>query len=209
MNDRESDRTGELEAQLQAGNASALGPYFDNIRPQLLAFVERQLGSQLRRKIEAEDILQDAGIEAMRQYEKNPQRDQKPFSWLCQIAERKIIDAHRHHFGAQKRDAGREKALDVGGGQTGRGDFMNMLIMSITTPSQAFSRNAREARLADAVGQLPEEQRDAIRLRYVENLPSKEIAQRLGKSDASVRIMLSRSIRQLQTLLGDDPSMPR
>jgi len=203
------DRTAELEAQLQQGDASALGPYLDRIRPQLLVFVERQLGAQLRSKVEADDILQDTGIEAIRQYEKNPQRDQKPFSWLCQIAERKIIDAHRHHFGAQKRDAAREKALDLKAGQTGRGDFMNMLIMSITTPSQAFSRNAREARLAEAVSGLPEEQREAIRLRYVENLPSKDIAERLGKSDASVRIMLSRSLRKLQSILGDEATPPR
>ncbi len=210
MDEKHSDeRTAELEEQLRSGNAAAVGPYLDHVRHQLLAFIERQLGSQLRTKIEADDILQETGIEAVRQYEKNSQRDQRPFSWLCQIAERKIIDAHRHHFGAQKRDAGREKALDLGGDKTGGANFMNMLIMSITTPSQAFSRNAREARLAEAVGQLPNEQREAIRMRYVENLPSKEIADKLGKSDASVRIMLSRSIRKLQSILGDESMMRR
>ena len=34
------------------------------------------------------------------------------FSWLCQIAERRIIDAHRRFFGTQKRNAGREVSLD-------------------------------------------------------------------------------------------------
>ena len=199
-----NDDAATLEARLRDGDAAALGPYLSEVRPQLLAFVERQLGSQLRRKVEAEDILQETGIEAVRQYEKRPERDQKPFSWLCQIAERKIIDAHRHHFAAQKRDAGRELALDQRAGQTGRGDFVNMLVMSITTPSQAFSRNAREARLAEAVGQLPEDHREAIRLRYVENLPTKQIAAELGKTDASVRIMLSRTVKRLQTLLGDE-----
>ncbi|REJ94513.1 MAG: hypothetical protein DWQ35_07865, partial [Planctomycetota bacterium] len=83
-----NDDAATLEARLRDGDAAALGPYLSEVRPQLLAFVERQLGSQLRRKVEAEDILQETGIEAVRQYEKRPDRDQKPFSWLCQIAER-------------------------------------------------------------------------------------------------------------------------
>ena len=74
----------------------------------------------------------------------------------------------------------------------------------MTTPSQAFSRNAREARLLEALGKLPDEQRDALRLRYVENLPSKQIAERLGKTDAAVRVMLTRSLKKLHELLGDD-----
>jgi len=32
-------------------------------------------------------------------------------------------------------------------------------------------------------------------------LPSKEIAQRLGKSDGSIRVMLTRSLARLQELL--------
>jgi DNA-directed RNA polymerase specialized sigma24 family protein len=35
-------------------------------------------------------------------------------------------------------------------------------------------------------------------------LPSKEIAQKLGKTDGAVRVMLSRSLGKLQELLGDE-----
>ena len=41
-------------------------------------------------------------------------------------------------------------------------------------------------------------------MRYVENLPSKEIAQRLGKTDGAVRVMLTRSLSKLQELLGTE-----
>jgi len=33
-------------------------------------------------------------------------------------------------------------------------------------------------------------------------LPSKEIAEKLGKSDAAVRVMLTRSLKKLQEMLG-------
>jgi len=74
---------------------------------------------------------------------------------------------------------------------------------SMTTPSQAFSRNAREARLLEALGHLPQEQQSALRMRYIENLPSKQIAERLSKSDAAVRVMLTRSLKRLNELLGE------
>jgi len=77
-------------------------------------------------------------------------------------------------------------------------------VASLTTPSQAFSRNAREARLLEALDKLPEEQRTALRLRYIDDLPSKQIAERLGKTDAAVRVMLTRSLKKLHELLGDD-----
>ena len=38
-------------------------------------------------------------------------------------------------------------------------------------------------------------------MHYVENLPSKEIARSLNKSDVSVRVMLSRSLNKLREIL--------
>jgi RNA polymerase sigma-70 factor (ECF subfamily) len=36
----------------------------------------------------------------------------------------------------------------------------------------------------------------------VDGLPTKEIAERLGKSDVAVRVLLSRTVQKLQQLLG-------
>jgi RNA polymerase sigma-70 factor (ECF subfamily) len=52
-----------------------------------------------------------------------------------------------------------------------------------------------------ALDSLPDDQREALRLRYLIGLPSKEIAQKLGKSDGAVRVMLSRGLSRLQQLL--------
>ena len=78
-----------------------------------------------------------------------------------------------------------------------------MLVKSMTTPSAAFSRNVREGRLHAAIAELKEDQREAIRLKYIENMPSKQIAEALGKSDAAVRVMLTRIMKQLHELLAD------
>jgi RNA polymerase sigma-70 factor (ECF subfamily) len=79
-----------------------------------------------------------------------------------------------------------------------------MLVASMTSASQAFSRNAREVRLNDAISQLPEEQREVLKLRYVDGWPTKQIAEHVGKSDVAIRVMLTRTVQKLQQLLGDD-----
>jgi len=192
-----------LAERVRNHDLTALAEFIEEHRRQLFAFIDRQLGAGLRRKLEPEDILQEVSAEAIRSLSQIQFGDRDPFSWLCQIAERKIIDSHRRFFAAQKRDAGREVGLGVGSDTANPGGgLINLLVASMTTPSQAFSRNVKEARLQEALQQLPGDQREALRLRYVENLPSKEIAERLGKTDAAVRVMLTRSLKKLQEMLG-------
>jgi RNA polymerase sigma-70 factor (ECF subfamily) len=122
------------------------------------------------------------------------------------VAEQRIIDAHRRHFGAAKRDAGREISINAplrGADGAEAGGLASLLAVSMTTPSQAFSRDAREYRLKRAIETLPEEQQAAIRMRYVDGLTTKDIAGRIGKSDVAVRVMLSRTVHKLQQLLGE------
>ncbi len=86
--------------------------------------------------------------------------------------------------------------------------IIHLLAASMTTPTRALSRNQKELHLLAALGKLAPEQREALRLRYVENMPSKEIAAKLGKTDGAIRVMLTRSLGQLQKLL-DPEDAPR
>jgi RNA polymerase sigma-70 factor (ECF subfamily) len=154
--------------------------------------------------VEPEDIVQDAGIECVRAIAKVDLSERDPFSWMCQVAERRIVDAHRRFFDAQKRDAGREVPLGSPGSQTGKGGLVELLVASITSPSQAFSRDQRHQRLSLALKELPELTQDVLRLRYVEGLASKEIARRLDKTDGAIRVMLTRAVKRLEELLQSD-----
>lgn len=194
----------DLIERIRRKEAEALAAYLQLRQPQLLAYIQGQLGARLKRKVEPEDLLQEVSAEAVRSLPAMNLADRDPFGWLCQLAQRRIIDAHRRFFGAQKRDAGREISLAAPTDESSRSPLENLLAASMTTASQAFSRNQREIRLLAALEALPGDQREALRLRYVEGLPSKEIADRLGKTDGAVRVMLTRSLAKLQTLLGPD-----
>jgi RNA polymerase sigma-70 factor (subfamily 1) len=191
----------QMLERLRAGDAEALAEFLAARRGPLLGYIDRQMGGPLRRKLEIEDIFQEVSADAVRSLGDIDLSQRDPFGWLCQLAERRIIDAHRRFFGAQKRDAGREVALGTPGGGESRRAIIDLLAVTMTTASQAFSRNERELRLGQALAMLPEEQREALRLRYIEGLPSKRIAQQLGKTDGAIRVMLTRSLARLQTLL--------
>lgn len=198
----------QLLDRIGNGDADALAEFMEARKPQLLAYIQRQCSDALRSKIEIEDIYQEMSAEAVRSFDAIDLSHRDPFGWLCQVAQRRIIDAHRRFFGAQKRNAGREISIDApSGGRESRRGLVDLLVASMTTASQAVSRDRRAIRLMEALALLPEDQREAIRLRYVEGLPSKEIAQRLGKTDGAVRVMLTRTLNKLQTLLGPDAAL--
>jgi RNA polymerase sigma-70 factor (ECF subfamily) len=199
-----TDSETDLVARMKSRDPQALAKYLTQRRYALLAFIEKHMGAAVRSKVDPEDILQEVCGEAIRSLPDYDLGDRDPFAWLCQIAQRRIIDAHRHYFGAQKRSAQREISLAMPIGDTSRKALVDMLVASMTTASRAFSRDQKRIQLDTAMQQLPEEQREVLRLRYVQGLPSKEIAARIGKSDGAVRVMLTRALDRFQKLLGPE-----
>lgn len=203
----------QLIERITTGDTDALAEFIAQRQPQLLAFISRQMSDGLKRKIEPEDIFQETSTEAVRSLETMDLSQRDPFSWLCQVAERRIIDAHRRFFAAQKRDAARERSIDApaagGGHDASQKGIVNLLVASMTSASAVYSRNQKEIKLMAAMEELPDDQREALQMRYIQGLGSKEIGEKLGKSDGAVRVMLSRSLAKLQSLLGDDAAPRR
>jgi RNA polymerase sigma-70 factor, ECF subfamily len=198
------DIAAEFAARIRNKDSQALVEFIELRKPQLLAFIERNLSTSLGRKLEGIDILQEVSLSAVGSLPTFELGDRDPFSWLCQLAEHKIIDAHRKLVAAQKRSADREMSAPASSDNTQRGGFIDMLVVSMTSPSGALSRDQREFRLQEALKNLPDESQQALRLRYVEGLPSKEIAARLQKTDGATRVLLTRSLAKLQELLRHD-----
>jgi len=53
-------------------------------------------------------------------------------------------------------------------------------------------------RLLTAIGDLPDERREAIILRFVECLPHSEIADALGRTEGSARVLVHRTLAELR-----------
>lgn len=196
----------DLELRIRQGDTNALALFMEKHRLRLLQALERKVGSGLRRKLDLEDILQETMARAIRDLSQIQFEGQDPIGWIYQVMDRQIVDLHRFHFQAKKRDAAREVSADrpAGNAEGQSRAFADLLVASMTSPSAAVSRDMRLARVYQALEALSPEMRQAIRWRYLENLPSQTIAERLGKSDAATRVLLSRAIRKLQASLGQD-----
>lgn len=143
--------------------------------PRLQAFLRRRT----RDRHEAEDIVQDTFL---RVYEHLDQYDSsRRFStWLFTIAARAAISHHR-----RRRVECRSEDLHV--------------------PACDLAAEEREQRqnLWTTAAQLPETQRQALWLRYAEELPIQEIARVMGKSQVCVKVLLYRARVNMAKLLED------
>ncbi|PAY19554.1 RNA polymerase subunit sigma-70 [Rhodopirellula sp. SM50] len=196
-----------LIERIKQQDATALAEYIALHQAQLSGFVRSITGEHLLAVVEVDDLVQEVSAAALAGLETAPLEEYSPMDWLQQLARRRVIDAHRFHFDAKRRDVNRQQSLHAAGSGSSSGDsapgLEQLLAASMTSPSAAFSRDVRMMRMQAAVESLGEEQRQAIRMRYAEGLPTKKIAEKLGKSDVSVRVLLSRSMRQLEKILDD------
>ena len=200
------DVDGAQLAAIRAGDADAFAEMVGTHHVRLLAFVRRVASDRLLSRVEPEDLIQEAVASAIAALPEVASNDLDPLCWLFGLLRRRVIDAHRFHFAAERRNASKQRSLDaafspaddMGGG------LGNLLASSMTTPSAALSRDLKIVRVRQAIDELEPDKRDIIRWRYVEGLPTKEIAERIGKTDAAVRVTLTRTVRKLEGLLGGE-----
>jgi len=197
-----TDRENELIQRINQGDRDAMAEYLQFRRGDLLAVILNKMGMALRNKIEADDIYQEVAAGAVQKMDELDFSEKGPFGWLCEMAQRRIIDADRR-FSAQKRAKHKEVGIHGSPEQSQIG-IANLLVASITSPSRAFSRQQKEFKLLHAMEQMPEDQRTVLHMRYGEGKPTKEIADSIGKTDGATRVLLTRALKKLKNLVDED-----
>jgi RNA polymerase sigma-70 factor (ECF subfamily) len=74
----------------------------------------------------------------------------------------------------------------------------------LTSPSQKAIRGEDAERLSRALAALPDDQREAVRLRHLEGCALAEIAQRLGRTPAATAGLIKRGMKTLRRELHRD-----
>lgn len=191
MGDPAAMSTVDLVARIQEGDREAFNELFGRYLTRVENLVRSRLGPELRTRESISDIVQEAYLEALRTFDRFEVRGpQGFFRWLSVIVEHKIIDAHRHHFGAARRDARRQVSLEAPAAAVppARED---------ETPSQIVLRAEAGRRLREALLRLPPDYRRVIELRQFEGLTSAEVGRRMNRSPEAVRALLVRALRRL------------
>jgi len=64
------------------------------------------------------------------------------------------------------------------------------------------------SRVLDAVGELPEDRRAALIMRFALDMDNREIARALDRSDGATKVLIHRAIKQLGALVKEQPATP-
>jgi RNA polymerase sigma-70 factor (ECF subfamily) len=179
------------------------GPALERFRRYLYVLARTHIDSWLRGKIEPSDLVQQTLLKAYTNREQfRGKGDAELVGWLKQILTNNLADEIRFH-GREKRDAGRQVPLEASISDSfSRLD--SLLAASQSTPSEQAANHEQLIRLPDALDQLPETQRDAIVLHYLQELSLADTAQRLGKTQAAVAGLLHRGLKKLHRFLESD-----
>ena len=109
------DADGSLGRRIQAGDHDALGEFFARNRGRLLKMVRLRLDRRLQGRLDPEDVLQEAFVDAARrlgEYAADPRM--VPYVWLRFLTAQRVQALHRVHLGVKSRDAGREVSIFQG-----------------------------------------------------------------------------------------------
>ncbi len=182
------------------GDESAKGELLDRFRPYLNVIAQRLLDDRLRGRMDFADVVQTTFLEATRDFDQfRGDSVESLLAWLRNILRNNVSTAHQHHLAAQKRSARKETLIrdssDSGVNSLGMAEN---LPSNTSSPSQRMMRDEAAVVLATCLDQIPETQRDAIRMRYLEGMALKEISDRMQKSEMAVAGLLKRGLRALR-----------
>lgn len=175
-------------------------------RERLWRTVQTRLDQRLYGRVDPDDVLQEAYLDAQQRLKSTKDLEgYSPFVWLRLIVGQTLINMHRRHLGAQKRDAAREQSQRLQfqcSATTTQVAFQ--LSASQTSPSSAAMRAERVGQIAASLESLSEMDREILTLRHFEDLTNKEIAELLGIEQKTASIRYVRALQRLKNCLEDD-----
>jgi RNA polymerase sigma-70 factor (ECF subfamily) len=182
-----------------SGQRRSLEEYRDYLR--LLA--RMHLSPQLQAKVDPSDIVQETLLRAHEHQDQwHGETEAEYVAWLCQILAHQLVDTTRR-FAAAGRDVFREQSLEEAVQQSAV-RLGSWLATGSPSPEQRAARQEDLLRLARALAELPQDQRNAVEMKHLQGCSLEAISQHLGRSKAAVAGLLHRGVAQLRTRLREE-----
>jgi RNA polymerase sigma-70 factor, ECF subfamily len=204
----DAEKTQDLLADAKGGNPEAVNRLMDRHRDSLRRMVQLRLDQRIQRRIDVSDIVQDVLVEANRRLKEYLAQPAMPYHlWLRQIAQDRIIDAHRRHRASAKRSVDRERPLAVPSAEDhSTMDLVVQLAGRDLTPATAAAQHEMAKVVEAAIAKLPDQDCEIIIMRHYEQLSNQEIAQALGLTEPAASMRYLRALRRLKELMTNPDS---
>lgn len=164
---------------VRAGRTEAFLKIYDRYYREIYRYVSFKVGTSQQ----AEDISSDVFVRAL-EYASDEDRPlvQRVRPFLYQVARAAIAD----HYRDRQPNTPLEFAEDVAAvGEIGD-----------------LGQGSREQLMAELL-KLPEDQREAVLLKYMEGLSASEVGAIMGRSAGAVRVLVHRGMERLRELMGE------
>jgi RNA polymerase sigma-70 factor (ECF subfamily) len=189
--------------------AARLGELFEAHRQRLLRMVDLRMSPELKARVGASDVLQEAWVEVSSRIQDYLDAPRMPFFlWVRFITAQRLMKLHRFHVGAQKRDVRRQAPARVA-------DFPGATSVAMVErlegrePSASGVLAIDELRrtLLTALDGMDPLDREVLALRHFEELSNTETAEELGISKDAASKRYVRALERLRKILGrSDPA---
>jgi len=205
--DNNSAESVELIERARSGDRAALNALLTRHRDRLCRMVEMRLDTRLQARLDASDVVQEAYVDVTARLEEYLRDPKLPlFLWLRLVVGERLVRLHRHHLGAQMRDAGREVSLYRGAlPAASSAALAAQLLGRHTSPTQAVVRAERILRVQEALNTLDPVDREVLSLRHFEELTAAEAAQVLGIEESAAAKRYFRALKRLKKILAAMP----
>ena len=145
----------------------------------------------------ADDLLQEVFAAAFRDITRFRGHTAAEFhAWLAAIARHRILDLAKAARARKRHDPLKPNEVRS-----------LVVLLSVAspdrTPSRSVARREASAEVMAALERLRPEYRQALQLRYIEDLPVAQCAARMGRTARAVHMLCNRGLRQMRQILGD------
>ena len=142
------------------------------------------MDQRLRGRVDPSDVLQEAFIDLAKKlpdYGQN-RNDMSIFVWMRLVASERLLNIHRRHLDAQKRDAGRDISINASSPDASSVCLAGHLLGQFSSAGNRAIRAEMQRVLIDTVNSMEEIDREIIMMRGFEELSNTEAAEALGLS---------------------------
>lgn len=174
----------------------------EGYREYLRLLVRLQLGTFLRAKVDASDIVQQVMLHA---HEGRGQfRGSTEAEWLgwLRVILANTLAATVRRFDTQSRDMTRERSLEAEL-DLSSARLESLLAADLTSPSERVVKVEEILRMARALALLPEDQRRVVELHHLKGQTVAEVAAEMDRTRPAVVGLLFRGLKRLRELLRD------
>jgi RNA polymerase sigma-70 factor (ECF subfamily) len=155
--------------------------------------------------VDAADLVQDTFLEASRTFGRfRGTTERELVSWLRRLLASHLAMQVRRYYSTSRRDVRLERQLVLDLDRSSQA-LDQGLAARRSSPSQQAARREQAVLLANALAELPEDYREVLILRHLEELTFPVVARRMGRTLDSVEKLWTRALPRLRRLLGGTP----